>query len=256
MKIIIPMTGLGSRFKAAGYTDIKPLIPVHGSPIIEYVVNLFPSEDDVTFICRKEHLETTPLRETLERIKPSATIIEMDGHKLGPVYPVLEMIDTVADDEPIIVSYCDFFMHWDYQDFVDSVTKSNCDGAIPCYTGFHPHLRHEKNLYAGCKIDNSKRLLEITEKHSYETDKTKGHHSAGIYYFKSAAIVKTYFQRLMESGKTVNNEFYVSMVYEEMLKDGLHIDVYNDVPHFCQWGTPQDLEEYKYVVESIKEWQS
>lgn len=256
MKVIIPMTGLGSRFKAAGYTDIKPLIPVHGRPIIDYVINLFPGEDDMTFICRNEHLEITPLGETLTKLKPSGTIIDMEGHKLGPVYPVLEMIESVPEDTPILVSYCDFFMHWDYSDFVKSITESGCDGAIPCYTGFHPHLRHEKNVYAGCRINEDKRLLEIKEKHSFEADKTKGHHSAGIYYFKSAKLVKTYFQHLMDSGKTVNNEFYVSMVYEEMLKDGLHIDVYDNIPYFCQLGVPEDLEEYLYVAESIKEWQS
>ena len=38
MQIIIPMSGLGSRFQAAGYTEPKPLIKVDGKPIIEHVV--------------------------------------------------------------------------------------------------------------------------------------------------------------------------------------------------------------------------
>ena len=38
MQIIIPMTGYGSRFVAAGYKDLKPFIPIMGHPIIEWIV--------------------------------------------------------------------------------------------------------------------------------------------------------------------------------------------------------------------------
>ncbi|RML92254.1 hypothetical protein APX70_01627, partial [Pseudomonas syringae pv. maculicola] len=43
MQIIVPMAGAGSRFAVAGYTDPKPLIPVHGVPMIKVVIdNLTP----------------------------------------------------------------------------------------------------------------------------------------------------------------------------------------------------------------------
>ena len=35
MHVIIPMSGVGSRFIAAGYTDPKPLIIIDEKPIIE-----------------------------------------------------------------------------------------------------------------------------------------------------------------------------------------------------------------------------
>ena len=57
MQIIIPMTGLGSRFINAGYKTIKPLIIVEGKPIIEHVINLYPWEDDFLFIVREEHVD-------------------------------------------------------------------------------------------------------------------------------------------------------------------------------------------------------
>ena len=42
VQIVLPMTGLGKRFRDAGYTDPKPLIDVDGKPMIEHVVSLFP----------------------------------------------------------------------------------------------------------------------------------------------------------------------------------------------------------------------
>ena len=36
--ILIPMAGLGSRFKNAGYKNIKPLIKVNGKTFIQWAV--------------------------------------------------------------------------------------------------------------------------------------------------------------------------------------------------------------------------
>lgn len=245
MKIIIPMSGLGQRFRDAGYQDIKPLIKVHGKPIIEWVVNMFPGDHEFIFICREEHLANTVLHKELERIKPGSKIVAIAGHKLGPVYAVSKVFDLINDEEEVITNYCDFFQDWDFTDFAESVKKTKVAGAIPCYTGFHPHLLHPENLYASCKVDKNMRLLEIREKFSFEADKAKTYHSGGTYYFSKGAILKKYFQQLMDEKQDLNGEFYISLVYNLLVRDGLEVLVYDSVPHFCQWGTPKDLKEYE-----------
>ena len=244
MKIVIPMSGQGSRFVKAGYTTYKPFILEHNIPIIEHVINLFPGEDDFIFICRTDLLETTNLKEQLLKLKPTATIVPCEPHKLGPVYTVTKAFHLIDDNEQVICNYCDFFMHWDYQDFKNTVSQNNCDGCIPCYTGFHPHLLHEKNLYAGCAVDSNQFLTEIKEKFSFEQDKSKGFHSAGTYYFSKGSYVKKYFTQLMDERIDLNGEYYISLVYNLLCRDNLKTYVYSKVPHFCQWGTPEDMEEY------------
>ncbi|MGH9521603.1 MAG: hypothetical protein ACRD3E_03610 [Terriglobales bacterium] len=71
MQIIVPMSGKGERFTAAGYRDLKPLIPVEGKSIVEHVVNMFPGEHDFLFICAADALDATPLRAELHRISPT-----------------------------------------------------------------------------------------------------------------------------------------------------------------------------------------
>jgi NDP-sugar pyrophosphorylase family protein len=244
MKIIIPMSGLGKRFQEAGYTDIKPLIKVHGRPIIEWVCSMFPGDNEFVFICRDEHLANTPLESELRRIKPGGRIIPIEGHKLGPVYAVSKAFDMIADDEEVVTCYCDFYQDWDFDDFKDWVKKSGCAGAIPCYTGFHPHLLHSGNLYASCRIDDRNNLLEIREKFSFEPDKSKAWHSGGIYHFSKGSYIRKYFRQLMDEKLDLNGEYYISLIYNLMVRDGMKILVYDKVPHFCQWGTPRDLEEY------------
>ena len=50
MKIIIPMSGFGERFRRVGYDVPKPLvIVVDGKPIIQHVVEMFSPEDEFFF---------------------------------------------------------------------------------------------------------------------------------------------------------------------------------------------------------------
>jgi NDP-sugar pyrophosphorylase family protein len=240
------MSGTGSRFVAAGYTDPKPLIKVNGRPIIEHVVNLFPGETDFIFICRDEHLQHTNMRAELQRIKPEGKIVSIPGHKLGPVYAVAQVFDMIEDEEQVITSYCDYFMNWDYADFKKTVAETGCDGAIPSYMGFHPHLLPEKNLYASTLVDEHGYMLEIKEKHTYTEDKKLTPHSAGMYYFKKGTYVKKYFSQIMDAKDSLNGEYYISMVYNYLQRDGLKTLVYTKISQFCQWGTPEDLEEYNY----------
>ena len=139
MKIVIPMSGMGSRFLRAGYQTAKPLIPIDGRPMIEQVVKMFPAEEDFIFICNREHLETTPLRAILQALKPSAKILQIEKHKKGPVYATLFALDLLDDDEEVIVNYCDFTVVWDYQAFLEKVRAGRFDGVLTAYRGFHPH---------------------------------------------------------------------------------------------------------------------
>ena len=76
MQIIIPMTGYGSRFVAAGYQELKPFIRVQGRPILEWIVKgMYPGESNFLFICRGEHLKSIKgMEETLCQIAPGAEI--------------------------------------------------------------------------------------------------------------------------------------------------------------------------------------
>ncbi|HXH18935.1 MAG TPA: glycosyltransferase family 2 protein [Chitinophagales bacterium] len=243
------MSGEGARFKAAGYTLPKPLIPVDGKPMLEWVVKMFPGENDFLFICRDEHMQQFGLESFIRTICPHAAVVPIKPHKLGPVYAVLCAKNLVAKEQPVLLSYCDYFMNWDFFDFFHTVRKSGEDGNVICYTGFHPHLLHPQNLYAGCKVDERMRLTEIREKFSYEEDKKKGFHSSGAYYFKTGNLMLQYFKEAMKEDLSWNGEFYVSMVYNLLVRDKLNVGVYSRVSHFCQWGTPEDLREYIYWSE-------
>ncbi len=242
MLIIIPMSGIGKRFIEAGYTDPKPLIKVDEKPIIEHVTNLFPGEHNFIFICNQEHLQTTAMYDILQKIAPTGTIVGIPKHKKGPVYAVSQIMDLIDNNEEVIVNYCDFSMAWDYDDFLRTTRARNADGAIPSYRGFHPHMLHDPN-YAFIK-DEAEWLLEIKEKAPFTDNKMNEYASTGTYYFKRGTLIKKYFSELMDLDVNVNGEYYVSLVYNLLKRDGLNVSVY-PIEHMLQWGTPSDLAEYQ-----------
>lgn len=255
IQIIIPITGNGSRFKAAEYERLKPFIEVHRQPIIEWVVKMFPGDEDkITFICRQEHLDMLDYVEAeLRRIAPKSTIFPVKNwEKKGPVSDIMCASDVIDANKATMVCYCDYYMHWDYEGFKKDVKRRNCDGAVPCYSDFHPHLTFPKNLYASCLVDEYENLIEIREKFSWEKDKMKSLHSPGMYFFKSGRIMKKYCQQMMISEGVINGEYYVSLLYNYLVKDRLQVWCPVNVPYFCQWGTPEDLEEYLFWTNVVK----
>ena len=184
MRVIIPMTGNGLRFKNDGYTKLKPFIKIHDKPMIYWVCKMFPNEE-IELILREHHTKNhkyilTDLKRYCSNVKLH---VVKSWKKLGPVNDVYQIIKNDSNsDEPILISYCDFYAQWDINKFKRLIHHHKPDGVIPCYTGFHPHLLHPENLYATCKSDSKYNLIEIREKHQTNKNKFDDLTSPGLYY--------------------------------------------------------------------------
>jgi len=243
-QIIIPMSGFGERFRRAGYKVPKPLIEVDGKPIIAHVIEMFPNEEDFIFICNNDHLldEAYNMREIILEYCPTAQIIGIDSHKLGPVYAVSKIFDKISKDRPVVVNYCDFSCYWNWDEFKSFVNTSESEGCIPAYKGFHPHSLGTTN-YA-YMLENDGWVEDIQEKQPYTNDRMNEFASSGTYYFKSGRLMIDAFNSIMEQKLSINSEFYVSLAYKFLFMKSLKVSIF-PLQHFMQWGTPEDLQEFQ-----------
>ena len=242
IQLIIPMSGIGKRFIDAGYTIPKPLIEVDGIPIIQHVVNLFPNVTDITFICNEKHLRETNMCEILLSIAPQCKIYEVPNeNRRGPVDAVWQIASEIDQRKEVIISYCDYGTDWDFEGFIKAARAGKYAGSIACYTGFHPHMLNSDN-YAFCKEKNME-LVAIKEKEAFTNDKMSEYASNGTYYFKNGRIVRDYFKQLIDLDINLNGEYYVSLVYTLLLRDGLRTNIF-EINNMLQWGTPYDLAVY------------
>ena len=78
LNIVVPMAGLGSRFAGTRYTMPKPLIPVHGIPMIRLVIgNVRPNcPHRFVFICQRAHVRDHDLERRLAEWAPGCAVIK------------------------------------------------------------------------------------------------------------------------------------------------------------------------------------
>src|ERR1700757_4187284 len=92
LQIVVPMAGRGSRFANAGYTTPKPLIPVGGRPMIQWVIdNIRPKRPHhFVFLCLAEHLEKYPeVPAEIKKLCPGCDIVPVPGVTEGAACTVL-----------------------------------------------------------------------------------------------------------------------------------------------------------------------
>lgn len=245
MQIVIPMAGIGRRFRDAGYTIPKWRIEVDNKPIIHHVIDLFPGASQILYLVT--HLDL-PFCHDLP-----GTIQVIPSHTQGPIMSLLYAQNAIDDTSPVVVNYCDFGCKWDWHKFQQFVKTQALDGCIPCYRGFHPHSLYS-NYYAYVKEEQG-RVTAIQEKQPFTATPQNEWASSGTYYFKSGRLAKTYWEKAVAQNLHVNGEFYVSLAYRPMLEDQLHIAPY-EIHHFMQWGTPEDLQDYRYWTQAEAHWRT
>lgn len=251
VQIVIPMSGFGERFRRAGYQQPKPLIELEGKPIIAHVIDMFPGETNFLFICNQEHLAEPGYRlaETLHTYCPTGRVIGIAPHKLGPIHAVQQIEHLLNPEEPVVVNYCDFTCYWDWQHFKWFVRETACAGAIPAYKGFHPHSLGTTN-YAYMR-EAGGWVQAIQEKQPFTANRLEEFASSGTYYFATAALMQEAFRATVERGLDVGGEYYVSVAYQALLEAQHPVAVY-PLQHFMQWGTPEDVAEYRVWSEAFR----
>lgn len=253
-QLVIPMTGISSRFTAAGYNRPKALIEIDGQTVIDHVIDMFPGWDDVVFVCNADHLADPrlELRERLLARRPHATVVEVAAHKLGPGHAVLQAAEHIDRARPVVVNYCDFTCYWDADDFAAYLSSGTVTGgAIPAYRGFHPHMLHSSS-YAYPKLEGQW-VVDIQEKQPWTDDPRSEFASSGTYGFVSGQVLLDALEHQIKAGYDKGGEYYLSLTYKSVLDLGLTVGIY-ELQHFMQWGTPQDLEEYREWSTAIAHW--
>ena len=251
MQIVIPMSGFGERFRRAGYNVPKPMIPIEGKPIIAHVIDLFPGETEFIFVCSESHLNDPryEIRGTLMRYCPTGRVVGIAPHKRGPIHAVLQVLDAVEMSRPVVINYCDFSCYWDWSHFVRFVMETGCAGAIPAYRGFHPHSLGATNYAYLQEADGW--VTDIREKEPFTAYRMREFASSGTYYFATGALMRDALRETMARDLSVNGEYYVSLAYKPLIEADKKVAVY-ELQHFMQWGTPEDVADYKMWSDAFR----
>ena len=246
MKKIILMSGHSQRFIEKGY-PVKPLIKIKKKMIIEYVVDTLkaPYENNYSsyiFVVKQSDVNNFNIDKIVSNLFPQCLVRCIPDHWEGPVYSILQITNDIDDNEEVLVSYCDLYIKWNILELENHIKNTLCDGCVVSHVGWHPHRVYNKS-FAYMKV-SADLMQEIKEKQHYTDDPEQEYASGGIYYFRKGSYIKKYFTHQFNNAQKVNNEHYVTMTYNPMVKDGLKITHFDSKNYVCL-GTPKDVEIFQ-----------
>jgi HAD superfamily hydrolase (TIGR01509 family) len=231
LNVLIPMAGLGSRFKEAGYTFPKPLIDVNNKPMIQLVVENLNIEANYIFVVQKEHREKYNLDLMLNLISPNCKIIETDVVTEGAACTALLAKEYIDNDSPLFFANSDQYVEWNSTEFMYKMNETNADGGIVTFESTHPK-------WSFVKVNENGNAIEIAEKKPISNIAT-----VGFYYWKHGSEFVKYAEQMIEKNIRVNNEFYVCPVFNQAIEDNKNIKVFN-IEKMWGLGTPEDLKNF------------
>ena len=235
LNIVIPMAGRGSRFSDAGYKRPKPLIEIHGQPMIRYVIeNLRPTRPyRFIFLCLKDHIRQYDLDTFLKGWEPSCEIVVVDSVTDGAACTVLLARDLIDNDEGLMIANSDQWVDVDINDYLDHMEDKQVDGLIMTMYADDPKWSY-------VRLDSDKKITEVIEKKVVSNEAT-----VGIYNFARGSEFVRAAESMIKDELRVNGEFYVAPAYNELIKLNLEIGYFNigyENNGMHGLGIPTDLE--------------
>jgi len=239
INLVIPMAGLGSRFKKEGYTTPKPFLPIYGKCMYKWVIeNMLPknpmlrSKVRTHIVIHQDHLslfDSTNTEDIQIHIVPALTE--------GPACTVLSVKDIINTNNPLVIANSDQHLEWDSDALYYSLLHPNIDGIISTF--IQPNPQDIKWSYA--KIDHvNNKVIEVAEKKYISSNA-----STGIYGWSRGSDFVRYAESMIRQNIRVNNEFYVCPVYNEAIHDGKSIHIL-ECDKMWGLGVPDD---YEYFLE-------
>lgn len=234
MIIIIPIGGIGKRFKEKCYKKPKALINIYGKPIISYLLdNINTNTIDYIFIPYNLEYKKFRFEDFLIKKYPQINFkfFCLENNTRGAAETINIGINNLNEEKDIPV------LCLDSDNFYTCDIISQWKGEN-CVFSFKDEDVNENPIYSYVKTNENNEIIAIKEK-----DKISNNACCGAYGFYSINELKKYTSKIIEENITQKSEFYTSGVIKQMINEGHNFKnktiLYSD---FTCLGTPLQLK--------------
>lgn len=237
LQILMPMGGLGRRFRDVGISTPKPLIPVLGVPMFKRALASFDPFDG-----HKRHIVVVRADDNAEfglagkvtEVDPGARIVLLEHDTRGAVETCLLARDQLDPELALVIMDCDIAFYSPH--YFDAITQSLGEGGVD---GLLLSFDSKDPRYSFAEVDASGMVVRTAEKKAISS-----HALMGAYFFTRAEVFLTAAEALMERQiSSAMPEYYVSLVYNELIASGKKVGLVSG--HFDCFGTPEELKEFE-----------
>jgi NDP-sugar pyrophosphorylase family protein len=236
LQILMPMGGLGQRFRDAGIDTPKPLIDVNGTPMFKKALASYDSylgEKQYIFVIREDTNDEYGLADQITDILPDAKIRILDHNTRGAVETCMVAEDLINPNLPLVIMDCDIaFDAGNYFELIqESINNNTYDGLLLSFDS-------DKPRYSYAEIDSSNTVVRTAEKIVISNNALMG-----AYFFTKGDNFLSAARELMSSDISDDmKEYYVSLIYNILIEKQRKIGLAKG--KFYCFGTPEELAQY------------
>ena len=237
MNIVIPMAGRSSSFSDEGVDTPKPYIMIKDKPMVQLAyesLNLDEYADNVIFVALEEHREKYDVDNLISKFCDKAKVLYLHEVTEGPAETLYKAKKLLDSDKPLLQTNVDQVLEWDSSRFINFLNNTDADAVLVTINVVDPH-------YSYARYTPERIAVEVTEKEIVSNDGLIGTH-----YWSKASDFFTSFEKTKDKDIRYNNEFYVSLTFNQMIEEGKIIkdfklkqsekqNVVGDVPSLAQY---------------------
>ena len=239
--IIIPMAGQGKRFKSDGITKPKFMIKVKNKSLFEWSLDSLPLDisKKIIFVCLEEHEKDFKVSEFIKNIMnekyPNVKydLVYLQNTTGGQAETVLHAKHLIDPESSLIIYNIDtHFVSTRLKSKILTLKNKKIDGMLGCFESNNENLSF-------VKLNQDGFVSQIKEK-----EKISNLASTGLYIFSSAKQFIETTEEIIENDIKVKDEFFISGIYEHLLKSGKKF-VVDLAEEFIPFGTPEDIKKFE-----------
>jgi NDP-sugar pyrophosphorylase family protein len=231
LNIVMPMAGLGSRFREAGFKAPKPLIDVRGRPMYAWATESLPlaKSSRLIFILLATQPEFPQLQRDIETryAAQRPVVLSVPGLTAGQSITVLRAKELINNDEPLLIHNADTAFDVDHG-WVDQALAEGLDGALLVFPS-------TENRWSFSRANADGLVEDVQEKKVISPWAT-----TGTYWFRRGSDFVRTAEARFHSGKRDASEFYVGPLYNDLIARGAKVKNFPIRNLYC-FGTPDDL---------------
>lgn len=207
MNIIIPLGGLGKRFSEFGYRLPKPLIRLFFKPIIFWLLdNLSINKNDNVYLICNKFLKKYRFEDEIKKKYPNYNIIYLETNTRGAAETIFIGTQNIVNDTETILLDGDTFYGIDVLALYRMSKQKNM---VFCF-----QQSDDRPVYSYVGFNENKIINKIAEK-----NRITEFANTGCYAFAKLSELRKYCKKIIDDDLRFGNEFYMSRVISEMIKD-------------------------------------
>ena len=238
--IIIPMAGEGKRFKDSGVLEPKFMIKVKNKTLFEWSMDSLPINisKKIIFVCLEEHEKkfnvSNFIKNVMNKKYPNCNYEQLYLKHVtgGQVETALSAKHLIKSEDTLIIYNIDtHFVSTRLESKILTLKNRKSDGMLGCFESSDENLSF-------IQLDENEWIKQVKEK-----EKISNYASTGLYIFTNAKYFFETGEEMINNGTKIKNEFYVSEIYNMLLKSGKKFEV-DMAEEFAALGTPNDVKKF------------